>query len=342
MQGGVRVGSRDALTALALVLALAATFALARQLGGGPASADTTSAVMSLNVKSPPGVCDGPETPTTCSVQPGGQFTLSVAVTSLPGGSYVAFQSRVFYGDLVYKPLASAGDEIAWPQSAAPVRAPSSPTGGERLIAHGDASSLTPPLPASTHVGNVVEILLTCPPQPQQFTVALLPYDAQSRLLGAGFRLVDAQTGGLGPTVPAKTAGQRGLDLDGDAGTPPEIADVADTLEINCGGTPVAGTPTATRTPTSTPTRTATATSTSTPTRTPTRTPTPAGVAGDVNCDGDVNSIDAALILQFDARLVTSLRCQQNADVNEDGRINAIDAALILQRVAGLLDELPV
>ena len=75
---------------------------------------------------------------------------------------------------------------------------------------------------------------------------------------------------------------------------------------------------------------------------TPTRTPTPPGHAGDVNCDSNVTSIDAALVLQYDARLVTSLRCQQNADVNGDGRTNSLDAVLILQYDAGLLDELPV
>lgn len=50
-----------------------------------------------------------------------------------------------------------------------------------------------------------------------------------------------------------------------------------------------------------------------------------------MNCDRSVNSIDALFILQFHARLLASLPCQQNADVNGDGRINSIDAALIIQ-----------
>ena len=76
----------------------------------------------------------------------------------------------------------------------------------------------------------------------------------------------------------------------------------------------------------------------------PTATPvaTPPARPGDVDCSGAVTSIDAALILQFDARLLASLRCAQNGDVNGDGRTNAIDASLILQYSAGLIDQLPV
>ena len=62
---------------------------------------------------------------------------------------------------------------------------------------------------------------------------------------------------------------------------------------------------------------------------------------GDVNCDGTANSIDAALILQFDAGLIPSLACIQDADVNEDGFINAIDAALLIQFCVCPLEFLP-
>lgn len=63
-------------------------------------------------------------------------------------------------------------------------------------------------------------------------------------------------------------------------------------------------------------------------------------LSGDANCDGKVNAIDAALILQFDVGLLSSLRCQDNAETNRDGRINAIDALRVLQVVAGFMDTL--
>ena len=76
---------------------------------------------------------------------------------------------------------------------------------------------------------------------------------------------------------------------------------------------------------------------------TPTSTPVPpTGLSGDVNCNGSVNSIDAALVLQFIAGLVPSLNCQADADVNENGDVNSIDAAILLQFIAGLIPGLPV
>lgn len=76
---------------------------------------------------------------------------------------------------------------------------------------------------------------------------------------------------------------------------------------------------------------------------TPTATPIlPTGLSGDVNCSGSVNSIDAALVLQFIAGLVSSLNCQADADVNENGDVNSIDAAILLQFIAGLIPTLPV
>ena len=67
----------------------------------------------------------------------------------------------------------------------------------------------------------------------------------------------------------------------------------------------------------------------------------PAPLLPDVNCNGRVDAIDAALILQLNSGLVASLPCGALADANRDGVINAIDAALILQYSAGLIHGLP-
>ena len=99
-------------------------------------------------------------------------------------------------------------------------------------------------------------------------------------------------------------------------------------------------TPTASDTPTSTPT---VPTNTPAPGETPEPTATPGanGLIGDVDCNGEINAIDAAFILQFVAGLIDELPCPENADVNEDGSTDTIDAALILQFSAGLLNMLP-
>ncbi len=103
--------------------------------------------------------------------------------------------------------------------------------------------------------------------------------------------------------------------------------------------------PTPTVGPTSTPVATDTpvpAIDTPTPTAgPPTVTPTPGGLFGDADCNGTVNAIDAAFVLQFGAGLLGDIPCADLADANDDGAVTAIDAALILQFVAGFLGSLP-
>lgn len=62
---------------------------------------------------------------------------------------------------------------------------------------------------------------------------------------------------------------------------------------------------------------------------------------GDANCDREINSIDALLVLQITAGLIQALPCLVNGDANEDGIVNAIDATITLQFGAGLIDRLP-
>ena len=62
--------------------------------------------------------------------------------------------------------------------------------------------------------------------------------------------------------------------------------------------------------------------------------------AGDANCDGHVDPVDSALILQLSAGLINAVPCEVNADVTQDGSIDPLDATLILQFAAGLIDSL--
>ena len=64
-------------------------------------------------------------------------------------------------------------------------------------------------------------------------------------------------------------------------------------------------------------------------------------IGGDVNCDAIANSLDALLILQLEAQLISSVPCPLGGDVNGDGFINSPDALLILQFKAQLIDSLP-
>jgi hypothetical protein len=64
------------------------------------------------------------------------------------------------------------------------------------------------------------------------------------------------------------------------------------------------------------------------------------GLPGDANCNGHVDPIDAAIVLQFSAGLIGLAPCPQNANVNGDSVVNPLDAALILQYAAGLIPSL--
>ena len=67
----------------------------------------------------------------------------------------------------------------------------------------------------------------------------------------------------------------------------------------------------------------------------------PPTLPGDANCDGSVDPLDAASVLQYYVRLVPSLPCLANANVNASAGIDVVDALLILQFSAGLVASLP-
>jgi len=77
------------------------------------------------------------------------------------------------------------------------------------------------------------------------------------------------------------------------------------------------------------------------PTATPVPTAAPPPLLGDVNCSDAVDRIDATLVLQLSAGLLSSLPCAENADVNEDQEVDSLDALNILFLVAGFVDSLP-
>ena len=69
---------------------------------------------------------------------------------------------------------------------------------------------------------------------------------------------------------------------------------------------------------------------------------TKAALLGDANDDGEVNSIDAMYILQYDVELIGEDEINlELADVNGDGKVNSIDAMYVLRYDAELIEKFP-
>ena len=64
------------------------------------------------------------------------------------------------------------------------------------------------------------------------------------------------------------------------------------------------------------------------------------GKLGDVDADMQVTSSDAAMILQYVAKMTSEVN-ESVADVDGDGQVTSSDAALILQYVAKSIDKFP-
>ena len=127
---------------------------------------------MILNVKG--GDCDDAIRPTTCNVNLGTTFRLSVDAIGVPPAGYTLMQTFIDFGaDLVYKPSATAGEEVVWPDCGGAVRAQLLPTS----VGHGCVTALSAPFPVSTYGGNMVELLFTCPTTTISYDLQLLPFE---------------------------------------------------------------------------------------------------------------------------------------------------------------------
>ncbi len=258
--------------------------------------------------------CDSSSGPAKCSFNDGETFTLDFKLNALPTGlAYKGYDLWINFVGVSLESIAQTGAGV-WPGC---VLAGSNDSTPGRLYAGcgvgiGD--------PSSTYLGVLMRAVFQCPMSSTGSTITL-------------------------------AHGPGNTDLVDDHLT--AYAELSDeSLSVNCEATPATPTstptplvlspsPTSSPPPSGTPQPTDTSTPTVTPTRTPTRTPAAPGQPGDVNCSGQANSIDAALLLQFGAGLISSFVCEQNADVNHSGAADAIDAALVLQYSAGLIDNLP-
>jgi uncharacterized protein YkwD len=60
----------------------------------------------------------------------------------------------------------------------------------------------------------------------------------------------------------------------------------------------------------------------------------PRRAGGDVDCDDDIDTIDAGLVLQRAAGYIISLRCETEADLDNSASVTAMDALLLLQNAS--------
>jgi hypothetical protein len=273
--------------------------------GASRQAAATTGPSFSMEVLG--SACHPSSAGANCDIDPFADFTLGVQLTKTNLPDYRGFQVKLTSPDELPYLNRPGQEEIVWPDCDIAydvlISAATYQVGCTRFDAQ----------PASTYLGPVVEVDYRCVASSSMIYTITMPQGAfgdNTYLVDSTYHIVDPEGG------PSKT------------------------LTLRCFGT--APSPTATLSPTVTPSSTPqpSATPTNTPSPSPTATPTPQRVAGDVNCHGRVDAIDAALVLQLSAGLIGALSCEQNGDVNHDSSVDAIDAALILQYVAGLVSHL--
>jgi hypothetical protein len=344
----MRLARPVAFGGLAALLVAAALAIAVLEFAASPARAVGEAMAVDCNASSP-------AIDTACSYDPGATFQIAVHATNA-GSGYAGYQAKLRWLDatLEYFPAADPATENQWPVSCFAARTDNQP--GDPSVLYGCASF---PVVVSSLTGALVQLEMQCQALgTTALTLVPRPGDSQggTQFVDNVGSTIDAALTNASVTcgTPPATATQTAAPTNTPTNTPGATATPTQTTQPGTTSTP-ANTPTATptlasnETPTATPTTssdTPTATPTlapptatptlAPPTATPTQTRTPEPVKGDVNNDGRTNSIDAALVLQFDAGLVHSLPNPVNADVNHNGAVNSVDAALILQIDAGL------
>ena len=306
-----KTGKRTLLWPVVLGLSVMALGAAALVMGWWPgatqpASAGPAGLDMAMGVS---GQCDSTAGPAKCTFDPGTAFTVEFKINSIPGGfTYGAYGMDIVYsGNVSYVTgsLVQTGAGM-WP-SCTFATAEAGFTPGDALT----GCTIGPGAVESTYLGTLAKLNFQCGASagPGVLTLAMGPGKTE---------VLDASLIGHSEAVDEE-------------------------LTVNCGaGEPPTNTPppepTVTPTPCDGPCPTATATNTVPPPPTATATNTPSPKAcGDVNDDGNINPVDATLILQHAAGLLGTLANAPSADVNDDGAVNPVDATLILQHAAGLV-----
>lgn len=137
-----------------------------------PSPTATPVPEMILNIKG--GDCDDPVRPTSCKVDLGSTFTLSVDGIVVPPAGYILMQTFIDFGaDLVYKSSETLAEEIIWPDCNGPGLSQLSAD----TVSHGCLTGDSDPLPVSHYRGNLVELLFTCPTAASSSELQLLPFE---------------------------------------------------------------------------------------------------------------------------------------------------------------------
>lgn len=189
----------------------------------------------SLNITRPSGFCDDAEKPSVCNVPAGTEFSLSIALNHPPPEGYVAFDSRLSVGDLLYNPTTHADEEVVWPDNALALRHVSTEY-VETVLSFGGLTGSGRPPRISSYRGDLVQISVSCSAQPGTFTADLVALDPARTPLGAGVALpFDVGPYAAMATTLTVATGTLHPDYDED-GTGDEVFEVgvAARLRVNC------------------------------------------------------------------------------------------------------------